>query len=418
MTLGSLKRNVLKKLVLIVLVLLLRPSVSKAYSVLAHEALIDAVWDHYFVPALKARFPGINDSVIKAAHAYAYGGAVASDMGYYPFGSKLFTNLVHYVRSGDYVNALIDEAQNPTEYAFALGSLCHYFADVYGHGLGVNRAVPVAYPKDESRFGQKVTYEDDETAHKRIEFAFDVTQTAKGNFASTAYHDFIGFKVADSLMDRAFFKTYHLHLNDIFGNFSRAVNTFRWTVKNFFPLLTKAAWSSKSAAIKKADSTMTEKKFRYRMSRANYNKEFGKKRDKPGVGAFLLGALIKILPKIGPLAPLKFKPPSPEVEKLYIQSFDSVQLHYSTALRTLNSHTPNFINKNLDTGSDTHPGEYWLADQTYSDLLLKLAGSKAHWENTALKQNIIHFFSNGVAIEKDDTEKKNEVISALDTLKD
>ena len=411
-------RSFFRKALLIISLLVLHCLPAKAYSVLAHEALIDAVWDHYFVPALKSRYPGVNDSVLKVAHAYAYGGAVASDMGYYPFGSKLFTNLVHYVRSADYVTALINEAQSPTEYAFALGSLCHYFADVYGHSLGVNLAVPVQYPKDESKFGKKVTYEDDETAHKRIEFAFDVSQTAKGNFASSTYHDFIGFKVADSLMDRAFYKTYELHLTDIFGNFSRAVNTFRWTVKNFFPLLTKAAWSSKRAAIQKGDPTMTAKKFRYKMNRANYNKEFGRDRDKPGIGAFLLGALIKILPKIGPLAPLKFKPPSPEVEKLYIRSFDSVQLHYSNALRVLMTHTPSLVNKNLDTGADTRPGEYWLADQTYSDLLLKLTGSKSHWENVALKQNIVHFFSNGVAIEKDDDQMRSEILTALDTLKD
>ncbi|MGZ3846934.1 MAG: zinc dependent phospholipase C family protein [Flavisolibacter sp.] len=417
MPLVFLKRSLLKTLVLSVSLLVFHPSETKAYSVLAHEALIDAVWDHYFVPALKHRYPSINDSMIKAAHAYAYGGAVASDMGYYPFGSKLFTNLVHYVRSGDYVTALIDEARTPDEYAFALGSLCHYFADVYGHGLGVNLAVPVAYPKDESKYGNKVTYEDDEISHKRIEFAFDVTETAKGNFASSSYHDFIGFKVADSVMDRAFYKTYHLHLTDVFGNFSRAVNTFRWTVKNFFPLLTKAAWSSKRAAIQKKDSTMTAKKFRYKMNRANYNKEYGKERDKPKAGAFLMGALIKILPKIGPLAPLKFKPPSPEVEKLYIRSFDSVQLHYSNALQALATRMPFFADKNLDTGADTHPGEYWLADQTYTDLVLKLAGTKEHWQNTALKQNINHFFSNGVALEKDDAEKRNEVKSALDSLK-
>jgi hypothetical protein len=417
MFLALLKRKHIQKVVLVVCLTVLYPSVSKAYSVFAHEALVDAVWDQYFVRLLRTKYPTINDSLLKEAHAYAYGGAVAPDMGYYPFGSKLFTNLVHYVRSGDFMTALITEAQTPDEYSFALGNLCHYYADIYGHSLGVNRAVPLQYPKDKSRFGTVATYEDDETAHKRIEFAFDVTQTARGNFASNSYHDFIGFKIADSVLDRAFYKTYQLHLSDVFGSFSTAVGTFRWTVKNFFPLLTKAAWAYKGATIQKQNPTMTAKKFRYKMKRANYNKEFGKDREKPGVGAHLLAGIIKILPKIGPLAPLKFKAPSAAVEDLYIKSFDSVQLHFSNALKSLPARIPLVVNKNLDTGIDTRPGDYRLADQTYGDLLLKITGRKSAWDNTRLKQNLLHFFSSGVALGNEDTETRTEMISALDSLK-
>jgi len=417
MAFALLKHTLSKKAVLVISVALLYPSISKAYSVLAHEALIDAVWDQYLVPLLKNKYPSITDSVLKEAHAYAYGGAVAPDMGYYPFGSKFFTDLVHYVRSGDFVTALISEAHSPEEYAFALGSLCHYYADVYGHGLGVNLAVPVQYPKDRAKFGSMVTYEDDETAHQRVEFAFDVLQTAKGNFASRSYHDFIGFKVADSVLERAFYKTYGLHLADVFHNFSRAVGTFRWTVKNFFPTLTKAAWASKKAAIKKENPTITARKFTYKMKRANYNKEFGKDRDKPGIISHLLAGLIKILPKIGPLAPLKFKALSPEAENLYTRSFDSVQLHFSTALRALPAHKPSPLNKNLDTGTDTKPGEYRLSDETYGDLLLKLSRPISHWENPVLKQNIIQFFSNEAAFVKEDNKTRNEIRSAIDKLK-
>jgi hypothetical protein len=411
------KQKMVKKTILIICLAFLQPSVSKAYSVLAHEALIDAVWDHYFLPLLKNKYPSLNDSVLKEAHAYAYGGAVAPDMGYYPFGSKLFTNLVHYVRSGDFVTALLNEAQTPTEYAFALGSLCHYYADIFGHRLGVNPAVPLQYPKDKTRFGTVVTYEQDEKAHQRVEFAFDVSQTAKGNFASRSYHDFIGFKVADSLLERAFYKTYQLHLTDVFGNFSRAIGTFRWTVKNFFPSLTKAAWASKRSSIKKQNPTLTAKRFKYKMRKANYNKEFGKEREKPGVISYLLAVLIKIVPKIGPLAPLKFKAPSPEVENLYTRSFDTVQLHFSNALRILNTHTPLLVNKNLDTGIDTKPGDYSLTDETYGELLLNLYDTKRPWQNAALKKNLIRFFSNGVALSGEDNITKQEIRSALDSLK-
>ena len=412
----AMKWKISKPFFLFLVFLFCQPKISKAYSVLSHEALIDVVWDHYLVPLLKEKYPSLNDSTLKLAHAYAYGGAVAPDMGYYPLGSKLFTNLVHYVRSGDFVEALLNESSNANEYAFALGVLCHYYADVYGHRLGVNVSVPVTYPKDKKKFGEIVTYEEDETAHKRVEFAFDVSETAKGNYASHAYHDFIGFKVADSVLEKAFYKTYALHLNDVFPNFSRAVGTFRWSVKNFFPALTKAAWASKEQQIRKAQPTMTARQFRYKMKRANYNKEFGKGRDKPGIISFLFAGLIKILPKIGPLAPLKFKAPSAQVEKLYIQSFDTVQLHYSDALKTLRSRRLSLADKDFDTGMNTEPGEYKLTDQTYCEWLLRLTHKNVP-VNQALKQNIVTFFKNETALSSEKKNKQKEIIAALDQFK-
>lgn len=405
----------LVKYIVSLLFVLFQPCVSKAYSVLSHEAMIDAVWDHYFIPLLKDKYPSLNDSLLKEAHAYAYGGAVSPDMGYYPMGSKLFTNLVHYVRSGDFVVALLNESSNANEYAFALGFLCHYYADVYGHRLGVNVCVPIAYTKDKTKFGDAVTYEQDKTAHKRVELSFDVLETAKGNYASQAYHDFIGFKVADSVLERAFYKTYNLHLDNLFSNFSRAVGTFRWSVKNFFPVLTRAAWVTKKSVIKKNDPTITARKFHYKMKRLNYNKEFGRQRDKPGIFSFLFAALIKILPKIGPLAPLKFKAPSPEMEKLYVQSFDSVQLHYSNALAFLQTGKLSLKDKNIDTGMDTKPGAYELADKTYCDLVLMLSGI---WPvNSALKTNILSYFKNGKAVSGEKKNKKRKISVALSKFK-
>lgn len=395
-----------------------KPNSCKAYSVLAHEALIDAAWDHYLVPLLKAKYPFLNDSMLKEAHAYAYGGAVAPDMGYYPFGSKLFTNLVHYVRSGDFVMALLDEAQNPNEYAFALGCLCHYYADIYGHSLGVNVSVPIAYPKDKEKYGTIVTYEEDETAHKRVEFSFDVAQTAKGNYASHTYHDMIGFKISEPVLDRAFYKTYDLHLTDIFPNLSRAVNTFRWAVNSFFPEITKAAWAFKKKDLQKTNPTITGRQFRYRMRRVNYNKEYGRDRERPKFFAYLIATIIKILPKIGPLAPLKFKPPSTEVEKHYMQSFDTTLAHYTVAVQSLQNQKIFLPDKDYDTGKNTQAGEYGLTDDSYCQLLLKLQDKKFDSVNLALQQNIVHFFSDPqIILSKKDNDDKQKIMDALDELK-
>src|SRR5438045_291954 len=134
------------------LLLFAAPRTAAAYSVLAHEATVDALWDRGIRPLLQQRFPRATRDEIVAARAYAYGGSVIQDLGYYPFGSHFFSNLVHYVRSGEFVEALVREARDPNEYAFALGALAHYAADNAGHPEAVNLAVPLMYPKLRAKF--------------------------------------------------------------------------------------------------------------------------------------------------------------------------------------------------------------------------------------------------------------------------
>src|SRR4029078_950579 len=125
------------------------------------------------------------------------------DLGYYPFGSKFFTNLLHYVKTGDFVEALIRDAQDVTELAFAIGALCHYAADTEGHALAVNRAVPLMYPKLQRKSGDSGPYDKAPKEHILGEFAFDVLLVAHGGYQQQALHDFIGFEVAKPLLERA-----------------------------------------------------------------------------------------------------------------------------------------------------------------------------------------------------------------------
>ena len=405
----------MKNIILIFTIFLSSAFACKAYSVLTHEAIIDAAWETSLKPLLKQKFPVATEEQLKEAHAYAYGGAVAPDMGYFPFGSKLFTNLIHYVRSGDFVIILLDEAQNINEYAFALGVLSHYNADNYGHPLGVNVSVPIVYPKDRKKFGNVVTYVQDKTAHLRMEFGFDVLQTARGNYASEAYHDFIGFQVSKPVLQRAFLKTYGLNIDEVFGNFDVAVGTFRYTVKSLFPDVTKVAWSLKKNEIRKSNPDVTGHRFIYKMSTHSYYKEFGKERTKPGFSASVLAFIIRVVPKVGPLKGLNFKAPTPDAEKLFIQSFDTVLTHYIAYTKDLhhtNLHLPNI---DYDTGKKTAPGEYELADENYGTLLLMLSADDFSNVTASLKQNILTFYS------QLDTTKKNskmlkEISDALQRL--
>ena len=83
------------KRIVAILFFLCTACTSNAYSILTHEALIDVNWEKVLLPLLKQKYPGSTDLELKEAHAYAYGGAVVPDMGYFPRGSKLFTNLIH-----------------------------------------------------------------------------------------------------------------------------------------------------------------------------------------------------------------------------------------------------------------------------------------------------------------------------------
>lgn len=390
-----------------------------AYSVLTHEAIIDASWEKSIQPLLKLKYPGSTEEQLQEAHAYAYGGAIIQDMGYYPFGAKLFSDLVHYVRSGDFVNALLEESTDVNEYAFALGALSHYVSDNYGHSIATNFAVPITYPKDKEKYGNLVTYAQDRTSHLRMEFSFDVLQTVRGNYASLAYHNFIGFKVATPVLERAFLKTYSIDIKDIFGNFPAAVDTFGWSVKNLIPEATKYAWIIKESEINKTDLSTAAKKFRYKMIKANYYQEDGKKHKKPQVLTWIFSKILQIFPKIGPLKGLRFNHPGKEAEKLFIQSFDTVMVYNNSYLNKLANGKIILKNTDLDTGNATESGTYNLADDSYSKLLLKLKKKRFKNLNASVKNDILEYYSHPnltIAKEKKLRVRKN-MTEALEDLK-
>jgi len=340
------------------------------------------------------RYPTATDSELVVAHSYAYGGCLTADMGYSPFGSKYFTNLAHYVCTGDFVSALLSEAQNLNEYAYAIGALSHYMADKYGHSIATNHVVPLVYHRLEKKYGKVVTYDQNEIAHSRTELSFDVLQVARGNYVTQSYHDFIGFNIAKPVLERAFIKVYGQDLNDVFGDFDLAVGTFRWAVKSLMPSVTRAAWVLKRDSIKSMTPSATAKSFHYKIRRRDYELEFGKKRQKINFHDRALAFFISILPKVGPLKVFKFKDPGPEGERLFIQSFNAVLLNYSTAIKQLNNGTLVLPNINFDTGAPTQFGDYPLADVTYDQLLIKLQDNKFDDMTVKLKTNIVAFYNN------------------------
>ncbi len=362
------------------------------YSVLTHEAIIDSAWDKNISPLLLRRFPQATPEDLAAAHAYAYGGCIIQDMGYYPFGSKFFSDLLHYVRSGDFIVNEIAAAQDLNEYAFALGSLAHYAADNEGHSIAVNPSVGVAYPKLASQFGHSVTYADDPTAHLRVEFGFDVQQVARGNYATKSYHDFIGFNVSKDLLNRAFLATYGLELKDVFTDLDLALGTYRRAVSSLIPEMTKVAWDLDKKDLKKGTPHSDRAKFIYNLSRASFEKEWDHKYQKPGAGARILAFFIRILPKVGPLKSASFKPPTPQTTKWFEDSFDRTLDVYRSLLVQAGQGQLKLANTNFDTGQPTQPAAYTLADKAYAKLAIKLADQNGPAVDPKMTADILAYF--------------------------
>jgi hypothetical protein len=373
--------------------LLLGPSESRAYAVLAHEAIIDTAWETHVRPLLVKRYPNSTPEELKQAHGYAYGGAIIQDMGYYPHGSHFVSDLTHYVRSGDFIVALLQDAQNLNEYAFALGALSHYAADNDGHRIGTNRAVPVLYPKLEKKFGQFVTYEEDKLAHVKAEFGFDVLEVAKGRYAPDAYHDFIGFFVAERVLDQAFCETYGLDLDKVLEDEQKALGSYRRAVSKQIPKATRIAWVLKQDEIERDQPGITRRKFLYNLSRASYEKSWGKNYQQPKVGEKFLAFLWRLVPKFGPLKVLAFKTPTPSTEKMFQESFNSALDQYRSLVEREAQGKLALPNGNFDVGKITPPGEYQMNDEVHAKLLHELAKQNFISAGPDVRAELIGFYS-------------------------
>jgi hypothetical protein len=368
------------------------PLDAAAYAVLAHEAIIDSAWTASMRPLLLKRFPDATDEQLKEAHGYAYGGAIIQDMGYYPHGSFFFSDLTHYVRSGDFVLALLRDSKDLDGYAFALGALAHYAADTDGHAIGTNRAVPLLYPKLKSKYGDTVTYEQDRLAHVKTEFGFDVLEVAQGRYAPDNYHDFIGFGVSTPLLEQAFQETYGLDLKVVLSDEDKVLGSYRYDVSRLLPEATRVAWSLKKNDIQKDQPGVTRRKFLFNLSRASYQKNWGKQYQQPSFGERFLAFLIRILPKFGPLRVLELKTPTPAAEQLFEASFNDSLSRYQKLLVQAGTGQPDLPNENFDTGEMTGPGKYRLTDETQAKLLDALAKQGFKGVSPEIRAELLEYF--------------------------
>src|ERR1035437_6562091 len=407
----------IRALALLLVVLMCRGS-SSAYSVLTHEEIVDLLWTDEIRPLLLKRYPGLSEEQITEAHAYAYGGAVIQDLVYYPFGSREFSDLVHYVRSGDFVRELLLESQDVNEYAFALGALSHYASDIAGHPA-VNRSVAIHYPKLRAKFGQSVRYAQDKTAHLKTEFGFDTVQVAKNRYASQQYHDFIGFQVSKSLLERVFPVVYGVELKDVLAHEDLAIGSYRFAVSRMIPEMTQVALQTHKKELMRETPNFAKRKFLYRLSRSDYEKQWGKDYVKPGVGTRILSTLLRYMPRVGPFKGLAFKSPTPQTEDLYFKSINLTTDQYRAFLVQVGTDSLRLPNRDFDTGNMTKAAEYTLTDATYAKLLAQLSDRKFNLTSPELRANILDFYSDLAAPidTKSDAVRWRGVLAALDQLR-
>ncbi len=326
------------------------------------------------------------------AHAYAYGGSVIQDLGYYPFGSREFSELTHYVRSGDFVLELLAESQDADEYAFALGALSHYVADIDGHPA-VNEAVALHYPKLRARYGNSVRYAQDTSAHLKTEFGFDTLQVAKNRYAPAQYHDFIGFQVSQPLLERVFPVVYGLDLKDVLTHEDLAIGSYRYSISRLIPQMTQVAIQMHKKDLMHEIPNFSRRKFLYRLSRSDYEREWGTTYVKPGLGTRILSTLLRMVPRVGPFKGLGFNNPTPQTEDLYIKSINTTTDDYRALLQKVRARKLVLPDCDLDDGKETASGEYSLTDDTYATLLAKLSASKFNQTSPQLRENILEFYA-------------------------
>jgi len=379
---------------------------------------VDLLWTDQIQPLLLRRYPELTQEQITEAHAYAYGGAVIQDLGYYPFGNREFSDLVHYVRSGDFVRELLLESQDVNEYAFALGALSHYASDITCHPA-VNQAVAIQYPKLRAKYGKSVRYAQDKAAHLKTEFGFDTVQVAKNRYASQQYHDFIGFQVSKSLLERAFPVVYGVELKDVLTHEDMAVGSYRFAVSRLIPQMTKVALQTHKKDLMRETPNFAKREFLYRLSRSDYEKEWGKDYVKPGVGTRILSTLLRYMPKIGPFKGLAFNNPTPQTDDLYIKSINTAVDQYRAFLKGVGADTLVLVNCDFDTGQPTKPAEYSLTDDAYAKLLARLSERKFNLTSPDIRANILQFYSDlSMPIEtKKDEVRWQSVLTELDQLK-
>jgi hypothetical protein len=414
--------HIIRKVTLLALFLILPAGrQAAAYSLLTHEQLIDLTWKESIVPLLLSQYPRLTPAELDRARAYAYGGCVIQDIGYYPSGDQSFSDLTHYVRSGDFVVNLFRNAHNANELAFAVGALSHYVGDSIGHSEATNRAVPIEFPKLRAKYGPVVSYAEGKHQHVQTEFAFDINEIAHHRVAPLHYLRHIGLQVSIRQLALAYYQTYGL-TEDFSGTRGRRLNVrnYQFATRAFIPRIAYAVTLLHRHHEPPDPKTPEALELQRETAEVAAENNWQAHRRHAGIGTYTLAGLLFILPKFGALSMADVKGPTEATEADYAHS---VAVSKAALRRMLARFTPiaarstapsplassltaipeiahgrdprhPLPNRDLDTGHVVQPGGYPLTDSTYADLLHKLTRQPAQPIPPGIKSDIQAYYSN------------------------
>jgi len=450
-------------IVLIALLTLLAPVPhASAYSLITHEQLIDLTWEDSIVPLLLSRFPNLTQAQLNKARSYAYGGCVIQDIGYYPFGDRFFSNLTHYVRSGDFVINLFRNANTADELAFAVGALSHYVGDSIGHSEATNIAVPVEFPKLRAKYGSDVNYAEGKHAHIQTEFAFDINEISKHHMAPLHFLRTVGLNVSVRQVALAYYQTYGITAT-FSGRRRRLLNVpaYRFSTRYFIPRIAYALTLLHRGSEPPEPTNEEAQLLASKAAHMADEYDWQRYRRHAGIGTFCLAGFIFILPKLGPLKLLDIKGPTEDTDVEYIHSviMSTAVLrrmleqftpptgrrpvpanltqddgsHPPLPAKNPESHDPKnnpnallrsegprhpLPNRDLDTGRVVQPGGYRLTDSTYADLLHRLTRKPKQPIPPGIKENILAYYAdpNLPITTQKDPDKWKQVQADLATL--
>jgi len=413
--------SVIGRIVLVIVLAIFSPRGAFGYSVLTHEELIDLAWRDSIRPLLLARFPHATEAQLIEAHSYAYGGCAIQDMGYYPFGHKFFSDLTHYVRTGDFVSNLFNEARTLDEYAFAIGALSHYLGDTIGHAEAVNPGTAIEFPNLGKKYGPNVTYDESPHAHVRTEFGFDIDELSKHRLAPPAYLKRVGFNVPRKLVERAFRATYGIDAHEIIGRAHPALRSYQRAVRSFIPSFAEAEIVLHRHQFVPDVHNEEFERYTHRVAETSFERHWQKAFKEPGFGAHLLAGVIWVLPKIGPASLLAIKIPNAETQDWYVRSVNDTVDRYEAVINGLkgDGKSPQLADLDLDTGKKELPGAYRRTDETYAALLKRLTDVPDRVLPPGVRENIFAFYSNPNAQKAWESEghRWSEIAKELDVLK-
>jgi hypothetical protein len=384
-----------RRLGLLLLFLLALYGRASAFSALTHQAVVDSCWARSLMPVLESRFPGASAAQLRDARSYAYGGALVQDLGYFPGNAPLFTDLTHYVRTGDFVRALIDEAHDRNELAFALGALAHYAADGVGHPTGANAVTDLVFLDLGACPGSAITYAQAPLQHAQVEYAFDVAQVQAGHYRSEEFHEAIGLRVSRPVLERAFQRTYGLPLAQVLPHLKTGLAAFRFVASELLPAAVRASEYVPPGQLEQLP-VVARQRYYERINTGRFRRRWGQRPDHLSLGMRVLVVLAPALPRLGVASMLAYRPLPPAAVATMQAGYGESLVRYQGMLADLAAPLPNL---NLDTGHLTTAADYSLADRTYATWVRRLALTQRGAVALAVQQNIQQFYAPGLPLE-------------------